>query len=97
MSLILRRTHLYLALFLAPWILMYASSTFVMNHRAWFHGPPPVPPPLFVVERELVYPGEMPEGATPRQVALQLLATLGMDGAHSVARTSTAEQVVINR
>ena len=97
MSRLLRRTHLYLALFLAPWILMYASSTFVMNHRVLFHGPPPNPPPAFEVERELVYPGEMPEGATPQQVALQLLATLDLDGAHTVARPSTPGKVTINR
>lgn len=97
MSRLLRRTHLYLALFLAPWILMYASSTFVMNHRVLFHGPPPNPPPMFEVERELVYPGEMPEGATPQQVALQLLATLDLDGAHTVARPSTPGKVTINR
>ncbi len=97
MSLLLRRIHLYLALFLAPWILMYTVSTFVMNHRGLFHGPPPVPPPQFAVEREFVYPGEMPDGATPQQVALQLLATLDMDGAHVVARPWTAERVVINR
>jgi len=97
MSLLLRRIHLYLALFLAPWILMYAVSTFVMNHRRLFHGPPPEPPPQYEVERELVYPGEMPEGATPQQVALQLLATLDLDGAHAVARPFTAERVVVNR
>ena len=97
MSLLLRRIHLYLALFLAPWILMYTVSTFVMNHRALFHGPAPAPAPQFEAEREMVYPGEMPEGATPKQVALQLLATLDMDGAHSVASASTAQRVVINR
>ena len=97
MSLLLRRTHLYLALFLAPWILMYTVSTFVMNHRSLFHGPPPNPPPKFEVERELLYPGEMPEGATPQQVALQLLATLDMDGAHAVARPSSPDRVVVNR
>ena len=97
MSLLLRRIHLYLALFLSPWILMYTASTFVMNHRPLFHGPPPVPPPKFEVERELVYPGEMPDGATPQQVALQLLATLDMDGAHAVPRQASNEKVVINR
>ena len=29
-------THMYLALFLFPWLLMYALSTAVMNHRALF-------------------------------------------------------------
>ena len=76
---------------------MYTVSTFVMNHRSLFHGPPPNPPPKFEVERELLYPGDMPEGATPQQVAVQLLATLDMDGAHSVARPFSPEKVVVNR
>lgn len=97
MSLVLRRVHLYLALFVTPWIVMYTASTFVMNHRGLFHGPPPSPPPVYVIERELVYPGEMAEGATAQEVALQLLATLEMDGAHAVARSSTAEKVVVVR
>ncbi len=33
-SKLLRRIHLYLALFLTPWIRMYAVSTFAMNHGA---------------------------------------------------------------
>lgn len=97
MSLILRRIHLYLALFLAPWVLMYAFSTFVMNHRTLFHGPEPVAPPRFEVERELTYPGEMAEGATARQIAQQLLATLELDGRHVVDRSSTSLKVVVNR
>ncbi len=97
MSLLLRRIHLYLALFLTPWVLMYTVSTFVMNHRTLFHGPPPVAPPKFEVERELTYPGEFPADATPQQIALQILATLDMDGAHQVARPSTPEKVVFNR
>jgi hypothetical protein len=97
MSRLLRRTHLYLALFLAPWLLMYAASTFVMNHRALFHNEEPPPPPQYEVERQLTYPGDLPDGATPAQIALQLLATLDLDGAHSFARSSTSEKVVVTR
>lgn len=32
-SLIVRRSHMYLALFLVPWVLVYALSTIVMNHH----------------------------------------------------------------
>jgi hypothetical protein len=68
-----------------------------MNHRNLFHGPPPVAPPKFEVERELTYPGEFPAAANPQQIALQLLATLDMDGTHMVARPFSKEKVVINR
>ena len=76
---------------------MYTASTFVMNHRTWFHSPEPSPPPRFTLERDFTYPGEMPSGATPQQMARQLLATLDLEGAHAVARPFSAGKVVINR
>ena len=92
-SKIIRRTHMYIALFLAPWVLMYAASTILMNHRAGQHGGPPV----FAKERELVYDGTFPAGATPRAMALQILAFLDMDGAHGVPNPGRDAAIVINR
>jgi hypothetical protein len=31
-----RRTHLYLGLFLMPWLLMYGVSSFIVIHQSWF-------------------------------------------------------------
>jgi hypothetical protein len=31
-----RRTHLYLGLFLMPWLLMYGVSSFIVIHQKWF-------------------------------------------------------------
>jgi hypothetical protein len=31
-----RRTHLYLGLFLMPWLLMYGVSSFIIIHQSWF-------------------------------------------------------------
>src|ERR1051326_615189 len=31
-----RRTHLYLGLFLMPWLLMYGVSSFIIIHESWF-------------------------------------------------------------
>lgn len=97
MSLLLRRIHLYLALFLSPWLLMYTASTFVMNHRAWFHEAEPPAPPRFELERELTYPGDFPDNATPRQIALQLLPSLDLDGAFNLGRPTTPGTILINR
>lgn len=83
-SKILRRTHLYLALFLTPWVLMYTLSTFVMNHRDWFRGRPPVPPRWERVS-EQVYDGQFPSGASTSIQAAQILMSLGIDGAHQAA------------
>jgi len=43
MNLIFRRTHLYLGMFLVPWIFVYAFSTFMLNHGPTFRAmrPPP--------------------------------------------------------
>jgi hypothetical protein len=31
-----RRAHLYLGMFLMPWLLMYGVSSFIVIHHAWF-------------------------------------------------------------
>ena len=33
-----RRTHLYLGLFLMPWLLMYGVSSFIIIHQPWFEA-----------------------------------------------------------
>ena len=86
----LRRTHMYLALFFFPWMLMYALSTVAMNHRAWFAGPPAA----FEKERELVYDGVVPEEVTPRIMAQQILASIGLDGTHTVTRRDDGRLVI---
>ncbi|MFN7924797.1 MAG: hypothetical protein U0Q16_32135 [Bryobacteraceae bacterium] len=73
LSKLIRRTHLYLALFLTPWVLMYMASTFVMNHRTLFRGHKP-PPPRWEKLSETEYHGE-PSGPA-------ILSSLGIEGAH---------------
>lgn len=93
-SRVLRRTHMFLALFLFPWMLMYALSTLAMNHRATFagiYGEGPVP---FERVRQFVYDGTFPAGAEPRAIARQLLSSLDLDGAHSVSRRDDGTIVV---
>ena len=91
---IVRRTHMYLALFLFPWMLMYALSTLAMNHRGLFtaaYGSGPVP---YERERELVYEGVFPEGVELRTISRQILTTLGLDGAHGVSRRADGAIVI---
>ncbi len=89
-SRVVRRTHLYLALFFFPWMLMYALSTLAMNHRTWFAGPPGA----FEREREATYDGVFPDGASPRQMSQQILASLDLDGAHNAARRADGTLVI---
>lgn len=84
---------MYVALFLVPWVLMYALSTITMNHRLGQHAVAP----SFVKEREVVYDGTLPPEASSRQVARQVLAFLNMDGAHGLGKAGGDGTVVINR
>lgn len=95
-SLVVRRIHLYLALFLTPWMLMYALSTMAMNHRgffeAWYDG--------HRVQWERVsedrfVPDLGPEPSR-RAVADGILAHLRLEGAHSV-RGRIDRRVTIHR
>lgn len=43
LNLIFRRTHLYLGMFLVPWIFVYAFSTFMLNHGPVFRQLRPGP------------------------------------------------------
>jgi hypothetical protein len=36
-----RRTHLYLGLFLMPWLFMYGLSSFIIIHQSWFRANQP--------------------------------------------------------
>jgi hypothetical protein len=90
MSRLLRRTHMYLALFLAPWMLGYALSTIVMGH-AW------TAPQTFAVERELQYDANFQADLAPREQARQILVALDLDGAFSVQGPDPQGRLTINR
>lgn len=81
---LIRRTHMYLALFLAPWVLMYALSTMAMNHHHFVRGLYGGDKPPFKKERELAYEPTFPTDATPQTMARQILADLDLDGRHRV-------------
>jgi hypothetical protein len=76
-SKLLRRTHLYLALFLTPWVLMYTFSTFAMNHKER-----PGTAPKWEVVSDHLYDGSFPDGASHQAIAQQILTSLDLDGAH---------------
>jgi hypothetical protein len=79
---------MYLALFLAPWVVMYAVTTMGMNRR---HAQPLKFEPV----RELTYDGALPEDA--RLAARQLLAALGLEGAHNVPPRRPDGTLVVQR
>jgi hypothetical protein len=93
-SKVVRRTHMYLALFLFPWVAMYALSTLVMNHRAWFiakYGPGAPP---YEIERTGRYDGAFAANADPREIARPILTSLDLEGAHTVTRRQDGAIVI---
>jgi len=96
LSKIMRRTHMYLALFLGPWMLMYALSTSAMNHREFFrdyYGGNPV----FEKESEKRYAGTFAPGAGRDEMARQILADLDLDGTYGVRGGTEGEPLIIHR
>jgi hypothetical protein len=83
---------MYLALFLSPWIFMYALSTIAMNHRDHLRGGPPE----FRIESETPYTGSFSAGISPPEAATLLLRDLDMDGTHN-AKREAGGKLVINR
>ena len=88
-----RRTHLYLGLFLLPWLLMYGISSFLISHHAWFRSEE-APPWQPVFERE--YRRAIPDGVDLREVAHEILKDCGLEGAYWVQRPGP-DEIRINR
>ncbi len=95
-SKLIRRTHMYSALFLVPWIVMYALSTMAMNHRQdlaeWFNEDPV----RYEEEREVDYIAVFDEGVPTDAVAREVLSYLDMEGRFS-ARGNIENRITINR
>jgi hypothetical protein len=70
---------MYLGLFLAPWILLYALSTLAMAHREAFRSNV-FTRPFWVKETEQVLPLQFSPNATPEFIGEQILRILRLDG-----------------
>ena len=93
---VVRRIHMYLALFLMPWMLIYALSTLLMNHHEWVSQWYSTQNPAFVVEKEISYAKTFSGDALLETIAGEVLRDLGMDGAHNV-RGGEGKPIIINR
>jgi hypothetical protein len=86
---------MYAALFLIPWVLIYAISSLVMNHSAHFPGRSAKA--RFQLVSEQIYQGSVSNDASPEMVALQLLADLRMEGLHQARFDQDTGEFVIRR
>ena len=86
-NLLNRRTHLYLALFLLPWTLVYGISSLPFNHNEsfnrFFDGGAPMWTTLF----DRAYSRPVPAGQEElRQFGAEVLKETGLDGSYGVYR-----------
>ena len=96
-STVIRRIHMYLALFLTPWVLIYALSTMSMNHRDFFkehYGGSIV---RYEKEREQVYAGTFSEDVRAWMIAEKILADLDLEGTYGVRRNREKGTITIVR
>ena len=63
-SRLIRQTHMNLALFLRPWVLVYALSSIIFNHFKFFSGGKPLAP--FEQVAELPYEAVFSDGIESR-------------------------------
>ncbi|MHC4737546.1 MAG: PepSY-associated TM helix domain-containing protein [Planctomycetota bacterium] len=90
-----RRTHMYLGLFLAPWMIMYALSSLVFNHRDFFDAPYRGTSP-WIKETEKTYKEAFPPDAGPEIMAEQILADLGLKGMFNAYQNREKTVLMIN-
>src|SRR5262245_25481499 len=82
---VIRRIHMFTALFLGPWMLMYALSTLVMTHREFVDSFYLSKKPTLTTERELDYSRSFPTNMTREEIGKQILQDIGLDGSHTVS------------
>lgn len=88
---------MFTALFLGPWMVMYALSTLVMTHSDFVFSFYPTKSPALTTERELDYSRSFPTNMTREEIGLRILQDLGLDGTHSVSGGKNGKPLVINR
>jgi hypothetical protein len=96
-SKVVRRIHMYAALFLAPWMLMYALSTIVMNHRASFQEQYGGTLVNWVIEREQQYTSQLDAAADARAIGRQIMRDLRLDGHFNVNMSRDRKKLTLVR
>lgn len=89
-----KRTHLYLALFLLPWFLMYGLSSVLINHKQLLKSSGD---PEWTKQMDRSYNLTISENADLRKIAIQVLKDLDMDGPFRVNLQKNKHRLNINR
>ncbi len=81
-----RRTHLYLALFLMPWFLMFGLSSLAIQHRWLFGADQPNAANEWTKRFDRQYDLVVPEDVDLREVGAKILSDAGLSGAFFINR-----------
>jgi len=80
----MRAVHLYTGLFLAPWMIVYAVSGFLLNHGPWIRTNFSIQPPEWTLIREIEFQPD-PEFPSERKAqAVALLRLAKLEGPHHI-------------
>jgi len=82
LNLLLRRTHIYLALFLLPWFGMYGISSLPFSHPEWFR--PTEGGPQRTVRFDRSYQIAFPQTSDLRETGARILQDNGLQGSFGV-------------
>jgi len=93
---VMRWLHLYTGLFLVPWMLVYGTSAFCLNHNEWVREILAIEPPTWEVVREASVPNDRFSGE-PADQAQAVLQWLDLDGPHRIMGKPNPHQMVIMR
>ena len=94
---VIRQIHMYLGLFLAPWMLIYALSTMAMNHREFFkehYGGTMV---KWQVEKEQTLTPQFKADASAQEMAASILQGENNYGNFNANLTRDRQKLTINR
>lgn len=89
-----KRTHLYLALFLLPWFLMYGLSSLLINHKELLKDPNEG---AWTQQADRSYDRPVPDDADLREIAYQVLNDVDMKGSFWVNLDENRNRLNINR
>ena len=97
LSKLIRRTHMYLALFLTPWLIVYALSGLVLNHARLFLQPNGQLALPFEKVEERDYKAAFSADADARMIGEQVLVDLGLSGTFNTQGGPQQPKLVILR
>ncbi len=90
-----RQTHMYLALFLTPWVLLYALSTLAMTHRDAFH-PNFYSTPWEKVSQQ-VFPAQFSADASADFMGEEILRELNLEGSFRAVLSKDRKTLTVIR